>query len=143
MVRTVISMNSIDRALRDAHDSRDDDSGHPAAFREDLLNIARTTLSSKVVLHDKDHFAELCVDAVMRLNGSTNIDMVQIIKKTGGTMMDSYLEEGFILDGGGESAGGGRRGMLLHPSAIEAATSAMEVMAVAATNAALLVRERL
>ena len=52
-------------------------------------------------------------------------------------------EEGFILDGGGESAGGGRRGMLLHPSAIEAATSAMEVMAVAATNAALLVRERL
>ena len=34
MVRTVISMNSIDQALRDAHDSRDDDSGHPAAFRE-------------------------------------------------------------------------------------------------------------
>ena len=27
-------MNSIDQALRDAHDSRDDDSGHPAAFRE-------------------------------------------------------------------------------------------------------------
>ena len=36
-----------------------------------------------------------------------------------------------------------RGGLLLHPSAIEAATSAMEVMAVAATNAALLVRQRL
>ena len=34
MVRTVISMNSIDQALRDAHDARDDHSGHPVAFRE-------------------------------------------------------------------------------------------------------------
>ena len=35
MARTVFAMsNSIDQALRDAHDSRDDDSGHPAAFRE-------------------------------------------------------------------------------------------------------------
>jgi T-complex protein 1 subunit beta len=75
-----------------------DNSADPEAFREDLLNIARTTLSSKVVLHDKDHFANLCVDAVMRLKGSTNIDMVQIIKKEGGTMIDSYLEEGFILE---------------------------------------------
>ena len=75
-----------------------DNSGDPTKLRADLMNIARTTLSSKVVLHDKDHFAELCVNAVMRLNGSTNVDMVQIIKKTGGTMLDSYLEEGFILE---------------------------------------------
>lgn len=75
-----------------------DNSADPGAFRETLLNIARTTLSSKVVLHDKDHFANLCVNAVMRLEGSTNIEMVQIIKKTGGTMLDSYLEEGFILE---------------------------------------------
>jgi T-complex protein 1 subunit beta len=75
-----------------------DNSADEAAFREDLMNIARTTLSSKVVLHDKDHFAGLCVDAVMRLKGSTNIEMIQIIKKEGGTMIDSYLEEGFILE---------------------------------------------
>lgn len=75
-----------------------DKSADPVAFREDLMNIARTTLSSKVVLHDKDHFASLCVDAVMRLDGSTNVEMVQIIKKEGGTMIDSYLEEGFILE---------------------------------------------
>lgn len=36
-----------------------------------------------------------------------------------------------------------RGGLLLHPSSIEAATSAMEVVAVAATNAALLLHERL
>ena len=36
------------------------------AFRKDLLNIARTTLSSKILTHDKNHFANLACDAVMR-----------------------------------------------------------------------------
>ena len=57
-----------------------------AAFKRDLLNIARTTLSSKILTHDKDHFAELAVDAVLRLKGSTNLDSIHIIKKTGGTL---------------------------------------------------------
>lgn len=39
-------------------------------FRQDLLNIARTTLSSKIVYQDKDRFANLAVDAVIRLNVS-------------------------------------------------------------------------
>ena len=33
--------------------------GEEAAFREDLMNIARTTLSSKLLTHEKDHFASL------------------------------------------------------------------------------------
>lgn len=53
---------------------------------QDLLNIARTTLSSKILTHDKDHFAELAVDAVLRLKGSTNLEAIQIIKKPGGTL---------------------------------------------------------
>ena len=53
---------------------------------QDLLNIARTTLSSKILTHDKDHFAELAVDAVLRLRGSTNLEAIQIIKKPGGTL---------------------------------------------------------
>ncbi|KAG8913481.1 T-complex protein 1 subunit beta, partial [Tulasnella sp. 417] len=32
-------------------------------FRKDLINIARTTLSSKVLSQDKDYFANLAVDA--------------------------------------------------------------------------------
>lgn len=47
---------------------------------------------------DKNYFAELAVDAVLRLKGSTNLDNIQIIKKAGGRMQDSYLDEGFILD---------------------------------------------
>ncbi|KHN21129.1 T-complex protein 1 subunit beta [Glycine soja] len=81
-------------------------------FRSDLLNIAMTTLSSKILSQDKEHFAKLAVDAVMRLKvncayptecqfsilGSTNLESIQIIKKPGGSLMDSFLDEGFILD---------------------------------------------
>jgi len=67
-------------------------------FRRDLLNIARTTLSSKILTQDKDHFAALAVDAVLRLKGSTNLESIQIIKRTGGTLEESFLDEGFILD---------------------------------------------
>lgn len=38
-----------------------------AQFRQDLFNIARTTLSSKVLSQDKNYFANLAVDAVLRL----------------------------------------------------------------------------
>jgi T-complex protein 1 subunit beta len=78
------------------------------ALRKDLENIARTTLSSKVLSQDKIYFANLVVDAVLRLKGSTNLESIQIIKKVGGRLVDSYLDEGipfptafdagFILD---------------------------------------------
>ncbi|KAG2137164.1 uncharacterized protein EDB93DRAFT_1339313 [Suillus bovinus] len=69
-----------------------------AKFRQDLFNIAGTTLSSKVLSQDKDYFANLAVDAVLRLKGSTDLEHIQIIKKVGGKLTDSYLDEGFILD---------------------------------------------
>mmetsp|Transcript_36358 Transcript_36358/g.73295 ORF Transcript_36358/g.73295 Transcript_36358/m.73295 type:complete len:536 (+) Transcript_36358:77-1684(+) len=69
-----------------------------AAFREDLLKIARTTLSSKLLQHEKEHFALLAVNAVLRLHGKPNLDYVQVIKKPGGSLKDSFLEEGFILE---------------------------------------------
>ncbi|KAJ1679822.1 T-complex protein 1 subunit beta [Spiromyces aspiralis] len=75
-----------------------DNSKDPQQWRKDLLNIARTTLSSKVLSSDKEHFAKMCVDAVLRLGGSTNLDSIQIIKKMGGKLSDSYLDEGFILN---------------------------------------------
>merc|ERR1711934_241158 len=70
----------------------------PAALRQDLVNIAKTTLSSKVVAHDKEYFANICVDAILRLKGSTQLDQIQIVQMTGGCLTDSYLEEGFILN---------------------------------------------
>ncbi|EES00273.1 hypothetical protein SORBI_3003G060500 [Sorghum bicolor] len=67
-------------------------------FRTDLMNIAMTTLSSKILSQDKEYFAELAVDAVLRLKGSTNLESIQILKKPGGSLKDSFLDEGFILD---------------------------------------------
>lgn len=75
-----------------------DNGGNKERFRADLIDIAQTTLSSKLLSQDKAHFAELAVSAVLRLKGSTNLDHIQIIKKAGGRMSDSYLEEGFLLE---------------------------------------------
>ncbi|KAL5488422.1 CCT2 [Sanghuangporus weigelae] len=85
-------------ALQALEESALDHSSDPSMFREDLFNIARTTLSSKVLSQDKDYFANLAVDAVLRLQGSTDLDHIQIIKKVGGKLTDSYLDEGFIFD---------------------------------------------
>lgn len=76
----------------------EDNSADQERFKTDLFNIARTTLSSKLVNADKDHFARLCVDAILRLKGSGNLDAIHIIKKPGGSLFESYLEEGFILE---------------------------------------------
>lgn len=76
-----------------AFDNFDDD----AKFRADLKNIALTTLSSKLLKSEREHFANLAVDSVLRLKGSGNLDYIKIIKKPGGTLSDSYLADGFIL----------------------------------------------
>ncbi|XP_031638668.1 T-complex protein 1 subunit beta [Contarinia nasturtii] len=75
-----------------------DNSKNEAAFKADLLNIARTTLSSKILCQHKDFFANLAVDAVLRLKGSGELNAIQIIKKSGGVLEDSFLDEGFLLD---------------------------------------------
>lgn len=40
----------------------------------------------------------MAVDAVLRLKGSGNLDYIKLIKKTGGTLKDSFLADGFILE---------------------------------------------
>uniref|UniRef100_A0A3P9H6P2 Chaperonin containing TCP1 subunit 2 n=1 Tax=Oryzias latipes TaxID=8090 RepID=A0A3P9H6P2_ORYLA len=81
-------------ALREA---AADHSNDAARFQEDLLNIARTTLSSKLLTHHKAHFSQLAVDAVMRLKGSGNLEAIHVIKKLGGSLTDSYLDEGEVF----------------------------------------------
>lgn len=75
-----------------------DNSANNEKFKIDLMNIARTTLSSKILCQHKEFFAKLTVDAVLRLKGSGDLHAIQIIKKTGGTLEDSFLDEGFLLD---------------------------------------------
>jgi len=75
-----------------------DNSSDQIKFEQDLFNIAMTTLSSKLLKHDKEKFAKLAVDAVLKLKKSNNLDYIKILKKPGGTLTDSYLAEGFILE---------------------------------------------
>lgn len=77
-------------------------SANSERFKEDLMNIARTTLSSKILSQHKEHFTKLAVDAVLRLKGSGDLSAIQIIKKTGSCLDDSFLDEGkhlqFVTD---------------------------------------------
>lgn len=86
-IASAVALSALEKA---AVDNKED----PQKFRQDLFNIARTTLSSKVLSQDKDYFANLAVDAVLRLKGSTDLEHIQIIKKVGGKLTDSYLDEG-------------------------------------------------
>eukprot|EP00793_Prasinoderma_coloniale_P005028 PRCOL_00000789-RA len=77
-----------------AVDHKDDEE----ALRKDLVNVAMTTLCSKILNQEKEYFANMGVDAILRLKGSGNLEAISIIKKPGGTLRESYLDEGFILD---------------------------------------------
>lgn len=87
-----------DAARRKLNEIAFDNSEDKEKFKQDLMNIAMTTLSSKLLFHEKEHFARLAVDAVLRLRNSPNLDYIKIIKKPGGSLKDSFLDEGFILE---------------------------------------------
>lgn len=74
-----------------------DNSGNEEKFRDDLVHIAKTTLSSKILSQDKEYFSNMATDAILRLKGSTNLEHIQIIKILGGKLSDSFLDSGFIL----------------------------------------------
>lgn len=63
-----------------------DNSNNKEEFYNDLISIANTTLSSKILSQDKDHFSKLATDAILRLKGSTNLEHIQIIKIIGGKL---------------------------------------------------------
>lgn len=93
-------------------------------FRKDLFNIACTTLSSKILAGDRELFAKICVDAILRLHVSeysaTSLDSINIIKKTGGLLQDSFLDEGFLLE---KSIGVGQPKRLENPKIMVANTA--------------------
>ena len=87
------------KAARDALEaSAIDLKDKPEVLKKELLNIAKTTLGSKILSQHTEFFSNLAVDAVLRLKGSGNLDAIQIIKISGGTLTDSFLDVGFLLD---------------------------------------------
>ena len=88
------------KAARDALEAAAwDIAGEEETFKRMLFKIAKTTLSSKIVHNEHDQFAQICVDAILRIRSSgCPLENIQILKKCGGSMRDSFLAEGFILD---------------------------------------------
>merc|ERR1711981_1108678 len=52
----------------------------------------------KILNAHKDFFSKMAVDAVLRLKKSGNLDAIQITKVRGGTLEESFLDEGFLLN---------------------------------------------
>ncbi len=71
---------------------------------EILKKIASTALTSKVVHTVRDHLAELAVKAVRQIAEKRNdkwyidLDNIQMIKKHGGSMLDTQLIYGIVVD---------------------------------------------
>uniref|UniRef100_A0A7S2V5I1 T-complex protein 1 subunit delta n=1 Tax=Fibrocapsa japonica TaxID=94617 RepID=A0A7S2V5I1_9STRA len=79
-----------------------------------LLDAVTTCLSSKVVSQNSETLAPMAVDAVLGLLGedpmqATNVDLrdVRIVKQVGGTVDDSELVRGVVLEKGAKKTAGG------------------------------------
>merc|ERR1711931_20736 len=70
--------------------------------RKHLVEVAKTTLSSKIVNKAHDKFAEIAVDAVLSVadlkTKDVNFELIKITTKTGGELEDTQLIKGVLVD---------------------------------------------
>lgn len=72
--------------------------------REELKKVAVTSMRGKVIGGSRDHFSKIAIDAVMQVavkkdgKMSADIDDIQIVKKTGKSLLDTKLIQGIIVD---------------------------------------------
>ncbi|KAL4231273.1 chaperonin-containing T-complex eta subunit Cct7 [Mactra antiquata] len=68
--------------------------GNPEEQKQLLLKCAATSLSSKLVAHQKEFFSKMVVDAVLMLDELLPLNMIGVKKITGGALEDSRLVDG-------------------------------------------------
>ncbi len=72
--------------------------------RKTLLKVALTSMSSKAVGAAREHLAEISIDAVKQIaevrgdKTIADIDNIQLIKKTGKSLLETQLIQGIIID---------------------------------------------
>jgi thermosome len=72
--------------------------------RETLKKIATTSMRSKIIGLAGDHFADIAIDSVKQIAESkdgamtADKDDIQVIKKTGKSLLDTQLIKGIIID---------------------------------------------
>ncbi len=72
--------------------------------RETLIKIAKTSMQSKLVSEDSDVLSKLVVDAILKITikkenkYSVDLDNIKTEKKSGGSIHDTQLIKGIVLD---------------------------------------------
>lgn len=70
--------------------------------RDDVIlkKVAMTAMTGKSVGGLKEYLADICVGAVKAVeeDGALDVDDIKVEKKTGGTLKDSYMVQGLVVD---------------------------------------------
>ncbi|TLX93031.1 MAG: thermosome subunit [Thaumarchaeota archaeon] len=72
--------------------------------REILLKVAKTSMESKLVSEDSDMLSKLVVDAILQVvekeaeEHRVDLDNIKVEKKAGGSIRDTHLIKGIVLD---------------------------------------------
>ncbi|CCH40998.1 T-complex protein 1 subunit epsilon [Wickerhamomyces ciferrii] len=94
--------NGFDAACKVAIDQLDKVSDDIESNTEILLRAAKTSLGSKIVSKSHDQFAKMAVDAVLSVadkeRKDVDFELIKVEGKVGGSLEDSKLIKGVILD---------------------------------------------
>jgi thermosome len=72
--------------------------------RKTLLKVALTSMGSKAVGGAREHLSEISIDSVMQITEDrgdkkiADIDNIQLVKKTGKSLLETQLVNGIIID---------------------------------------------
>ena len=72
--------------------------------KETLINIAKTSMESKLISEDSDSLSKIVVDAVLKItktkDGKSKVDLdnIKVEKKAGGSIQNTALIKGIVLD---------------------------------------------
>jgi len=71
---------------------------------ETLLNVAKTSMESKLISEDSDSLSKIVVDSILKITqtknekSSVDLDNIKVEKKAGGSIQDTSLIKGIVLD---------------------------------------------
>ena len=71
---------------------------------ETLLNVAKTSMESKLISEDSDSLSKIVVDSILKITQTKNekstvdLDNIKVEKKAGGSIQDTSLIKGIVLD---------------------------------------------
>src|SRR5919201_1377021 len=75
-----------------------------ASDKEQLIKIAKTSMQTKLVSRESDELAQIVVNAILQVSEKTDsgyridIDDIKVGKKAGGSLRDTKLIKGIVLD---------------------------------------------